>query len=79
MVNIDIAQLFTNVGYPIAMSVLFALYIKHQSDQMKSEREKSDEIVRGFMQTLQEYNSKLEAITDKLNLIFQKIGGNWHE
>lgn len=76
MVNLDIATLFTNVGYPIAISVLFAVYIKHQSDQMKGEREKSDEIIRGFMQTLNEYNRKLEDITDKLNEIFHKIRGN---
>ena len=73
MATLDIAALFTNVGYPIAMSVLLALYIKHQSDQMRTEREKSNEIIQGFMTTLNSYNAKLEQLTDKIDLLFQRI------
>lgn len=73
MATLDIASLFTNVGYPIAMSVLLALYIKHQSDQMRTEREKSNEIIQGFMTTLNSYNAKLEQLTDKIDLLFQRI------
>ena len=65
----DFGTLISNVGYPIAMTVVLCLYVKKlQSD--------NKEMMTGFMHTLEEYNLKLERLAHQIDsLINNNISG----
>lgn len=58
--------LINSAGFPVAMCVILCWYIKKQQEDNK-------EMMEGFMNTLAEYNLKLEALTQKINEIVGRI------
>lgn len=62
-----IMQLINSAGFPIAMCVILIMYLKKQSEDQK-------ETLTGFMSTLNEYNNKLEILTERINRLFDVKG-----
>lgn len=60
-----IMQLINSAGFPVAMCVILLMYLKKQGDDQK-------ETMTGFMSTLNEYNNKLEILTERINRLFDK-------
>lgn len=63
---VEIVQgLINSAGFPIAMCVLLCWYVKKQ-------QEDTQELLKGFMGTLSEYNNKLDGLTTKINDLFER-------
>lgn len=68
----DVVELITNLGYPIAISLLMGWYIKYTND---NHREDINNLITSHSEELNKFNESIDANTQVLQSLVDKIGG----
>ena len=68
----EVVELITNLGYPIAISLLMGWYIKYTND---NHREDITNLITSHSEELNKFNESIDANTQVLQSLVDKIGG----